>query len=345
MTSMVLMLERGSLTATVPLVLLSNSPMERAEWEEYMRTCRKDRAQLTSVSEAAQIAAQIKAAQTCALDCACGAVVLPARLLQSLQQHGRPPPPPPFLSPAAHWASGWHLLLACEACLEVCGRSCKRPARSLRACTAEARCGRRYVYTPQDVQRMVQERRAQGRAANLAMHKAHLQQQLQHARDTDNEQLAAEYALPQARACCGGCRLVQLALLLGPCKPGMLAACRCCWHHLRVVWLPAASACSVPSSDGGADVSRVQQQLADLEQQADAKGSTADPTGKGKNMAKINRDNAARNFQNALHNVSARPGASVVQGADEVFARRSTRPMNYWATGRRGEPGQPLCSL
>ena len=55
--------------------------------------------------------------------------------------------------------------------------------------------GCRYVYTPQDIQRMVEEKRARGQASNQAMHKARLHQQLQHAHDTGNEDLAAQCAL------------------------------------------------------------------------------------------------------------------------------------------------------
>ena len=79
-TRVALIAERGSLPATLPLILLSNSPIEREEWDEYVRTCRKDRVQITSVSEAQQVASQIKAAQTCAL-----LAVDPRRPLQAVQ--------------------------------------------------------------------------------------------------------------------------------------------------------------------------------------------------------------------------------------------------------------------
>ena len=52
-------------------------------------------------------------------------------------------------------------------------------------------CACRYVYTPQDIQRMVEEKRARGQAANTTMQKARLQQQLQHAHDKQDAALAA----------------------------------------------------------------------------------------------------------------------------------------------------------
>ena len=60
----------------------------------------------------------------------------------------------------------------------------------------------RYVYTPEDIQRMVEDKRARGQASNQAMHKARLLQQLQHAKDTENEALAAQCAPSQLF---GGC--------------------------------------------------------------------------------------------------------------------------------------------
>ena len=101
--------------------------------------------------------------------------------------------------------------------------------------------------------------------------------------------------------------------------------------------------CSYPRPSCGASAARhlttlhecrVQAQLAELETQLAAQGGAVD--GATKSMAQINRANAARNFQNALRNVSARPGGAAAQGMDDVFARRSTRPMNYWATGKKG---------
>ena len=79
----------------------------------------------------------------------------------------------------------------------------------------------------------------------------------------------------------------------------------------------------------------MQQQLTALEDKEEARVEAPGP--KKNDMGKINSRNARHNFENALHNVSARPGAVAGQGADEVFARRSTRPMNYWATGKKGE--------
>ena len=65
-------------------------------------------------------------------------------------------------------------------------------------------------------------------------------------------------------------------------------------------------------------------------------------------MAGVNKRNAARNFDNALKNVSARPGAAaaIAQQGDDVFARRSTRPMTYWATNKNkgGDAGGRCCS-
>ena len=63
-TRVVLTLERGSVGATVPLILLSNSPLEAAEFDAYVRACRTDRVQVTSVSEATQLMERIKAAHT-----------------------------------------------------------------------------------------------------------------------------------------------------------------------------------------------------------------------------------------------------------------------------------------
>lgn len=44
------------------------------------------------------------------------------------------------------------------------------------------------------------------------------------------------------------------------------------------------------------------------------------------------------NFQNALKNVSSRPGGAAKDGAVDVFARRKTASRNYWATNRHGKP-------
>ena len=52
----------------------------------------------------------------------------------------------------------------------------------------------RYVYTAEDIQRMVEGRRTKGRAANQATHKARLQRQLEHAIDTENVELRVRCA-------------------------------------------------------------------------------------------------------------------------------------------------------
>ncbi|KAK9808089.1 hypothetical protein WJX73_004538 [Symbiochloris irregularis] len=65
-------------------------------------------------------------------------------------------------------------------------------------------------------------------------------------------------------------------------------------------------------------------------------------------MANINKRNAAVNFNNALNNVSARPGAAsgtIVNQGDDVFARRSTRPMTYWATGKKDKKDDSVAGL
>ena len=88
---------------------------------------------------------------------------------------------------------------------------------------------------------------------------------------------------------------------------------------------------------------RMEAELAELEaaQDVPVKEDPAKPN--KKDMTKLNQRNAQRNFQNALTNVSARPGGRTAQAADDVFARRSTRPMNYWATAKKGGPLLWLC--
>ena len=54
------------------------------------------------------------------------------------------------------------------------------------------------------------------------------------------------------------------------------------------------------------------------------------------NMASVNKQNAARNFQNAFKNVGARPeGARTADDGVDPFSRRKTRPMNYWNTNKQ----------
>ena len=86
-------------------------------------------------------------------------------------------------------------------------------------------CCCRYVYTPQDVQRMVEDKRSRGLASNRAMHKARLQQQLQHAHDTDNEELAAACApaLPPVGAAAGWVAAGLEEAILGCCIEGQRA--------------------------------------------------------------------------------------------------------------------------
>lgn len=78
---------------------------------------------------------------------------------------------------------------------------------------------------------------------------------------------------------------------------------------------------------------RMESELAELEAVQEAPPKE-DPN--KKDLNKLNHRNAQRNFQNALTNVSARPGGRAAQSTDDVFARRSTRPMNYWATANKG---------
>lgn len=85
--------------------------------------------------------------------------------------------------------------------------------------------------------------------------------------------------------------------------------------------------------------------MADLEAQQAGVDKSA-----RRSMANINKRNAARNFDNALKNVSARPGevTRTAQSGDDMFARRSTRPMTYWATNRgksSSEAGTACCDI
>jgi hypothetical protein len=57
-------------------------------------------------------------------------------------------------------------------------------------------------------------------------------------------------------------------------------------------------------------------------------------------LAHINARNKQRNFENALHNVGARPEGSTTKTADGIdpFSRRTTRPQLYWST-KKHNPG------
>ena len=53
-------------------------------------------------------------------------------------------------------------------------------------------------------------------------------------------------------------------------------------------------------------------------------------------MARVNRLNKARNFQNAFQNVGARPeGARTADDGVDPFSRRKTRLVNYWTTNKQ----------
>mmetsp|Transcript_12308 Transcript_12308/g.37037 ORF Transcript_12308/g.37037 Transcript_12308/m.37037 type:complete len:246 (+) Transcript_12308:101-838(+) len=78
------------------------------------------------------------------------------------------------------------------------------------------------------------------------------------------------------------------------------------------------------------EVERLEAVVAALEGQAAAAAAKA----KGMSMANINQRNKGVNFQNALKNVSSRPGGAAKDGAVDVFARRKTASRNYWATNR-----------
>ena len=79
----------------------------------------------------------------------------------------------------------------------------------------------RYVYTAEDVQRMVEGRRSKGKATNLAVHKARLQRQLEHAIENDNADLQSK---------CAACLPIAVT------KAGLSATSPCCHDH----GLPAA---------------------------------------------------------------------------------------------------------
>ena len=88
---------------------------------------------------------------------------------------------------------------------------------------------------------------------------------------------------------------------------------------------------------------RMEAELAEVEDEAQEREDRPAEGPNKKDMSRINKANARRNFQNALNNVSARPGGRAAQGGDDAFARRSTRPMNYWATSQ-AKKGAP-CSI
>ena len=85
---------------------------------------------------------------------------------------------------------------------------------------------------------------------------------------------------------------------------------------------------------------RLDQQIAELEMRANlrAKRQVAlkIPEGGKRSLAQVNKQNALRNMENALRNVTSRPDGSRALTADGVdpFSRRQTRPMNYWSTKR-----------
>ena len=56
-----------------------------------------------------------------------------------------------------------------------------------------------------------------------------------------------------------------------------------------------------------------------------------------KSLAEVNKQNALRNMENALKNVSSRPDGALGLNAEGIdpFSRRPTRPMSYWSTKRR----------
>eukprot|EP00884_Botryococcus_braunii_P003974 jgi/Botrbrau1/13578/Bobra.0307s0002.2 len=123
-----------------------------------------------------------------------------------------------------------------------------------------------YVYTSEDVKKIVEEKRAKGEVRNAALEKA---------------------------------RLIQLR----------------------------------EAARGKGDIeeeSRLSQLIATLDARLQQKGQNSRLYG----MAHINARNKQRNFENALHNVGARPEGSKTLTADGVdpFSRRRTRPQVYWST-------------
>lgn len=71
-------------------------------------------------------------------------------------------------------------------------------------------------------------------------------------------------------------------------------------------------------------------------------------TEKGKkSLAEVNKQNALRNMENALKNVTSRPEGSRALTSDgvDVFSRRPTRPMNYWSTRKNIGGGELVCPI
>lgn len=77
---------------------------------------------------------------------------------------------------------------------------------------------------------------------------------------------------------------------------------------------------------------RLEAQLEVLGQQGQVKPPRKDQ----RDMARVNRLNKARNFQNAFQNVGARPeGARTADDGVDPFSRRKTRLVNYWTTNKQ----------
>ncbi len=65
-------------------------------------------------------------------------------------------------------------------------------------------------------------------------------------------------------------------------------------------------------------------------------GQPKPPRKDQRDMARVNRLNKARNFQNAFQNVGARPeGARTADDGVDPFSRRKTRLVNYWTTNKQ----------
>jgi hypothetical protein len=81
-------------------------------------------------------------------------------------------------------------------------------------------------------------------------------------------------------------------------------------------------------------------ELIDDLQQKGKKRDQASTTNRLYGMAHINAKNKQRNFENALHNVGARPAgigsAASLTGVDP-FSRRNTRPTNMWSTKKHSK--------
>ena len=77
---------------------------------------------------------------------------------------------------------------------------------------------------------------------------------------------------------------------------------------------------------------RLEAQLEVLGQQGQVKPPRKDQ----RDMARVNRLNKARNFQNGFQNVGARPeGARTADDGVDPFSRRKTRLVNYWTTNKQ----------